>query len=105
MSTGRIQEYGRASEATGARARLHQTIDRPELARELVRLGVDPAEAHRRVDTLSDAQVLALQGRLDELPAGGFLGAVLAAILIVFFVLLFTDLIGATDVFPWVRKR
>lgn len=85
---------------------VHRTLDRPEVVSELARLGVDPSEAHRRIDALSDAEVAALKGHLDSLPAGsGAVGAVLAAILIVFFVLLFTDLIGATDVFPWVRKH
>jgi hypothetical protein len=88
-----------------ARANLHRLIDRPELTAELTRLGVDAGEAHRRIDVMSDAEIRELQGRLDELPAGGWVGAVVGAILIVFFVLLFTDLVGATDVFPWVRKH
>jgi len=88
-----------------SRAHIHRMIDRPELTRELTRLGVAPREAHRRIDAMSDAEIRVLKGQLDEAPAGGWVGAVLGAILIVFFVLLFTDLIGATDVFPWVRKH
>jgi hypothetical protein len=88
------------------RVRIHEAVDRPEIAGELARLGVSPEEAHRRIDALSDAELASIGARLDELPAGrGAVGIVVGAILIVFFVLLFTDLIGATDVFPWVRKH
>jgi hypothetical protein len=78
--------------------------DRRALARELERLGVDPAEAQRRVDALSAAEVAELQRRIDALPAGGFVGAIVGAALIVFLVLLITDIAGLTDVFTFVRK-
>jgi hypothetical protein len=42
---------------------------------------------------------------LDELPAGeGFVGVVVGAALIIFLVLLITDLLGLTDVYPFVNK-
>jgi hypothetical protein len=79
--------------------------DRTALAEELARLGVDPAEAQRRVDALSPEEAATLQGRLDQLPAGeGAVGAVVGALLIVFIVLLVTDIAGLTDVFPFVKK-
>jgi hypothetical protein len=78
--------------------------DRAAIAQELVRLGVDPAEAQRRVAALSDAELAALRGRLDQLPAGGFVGAIVGAALIVFLVLLITDIAGITDVFTFVKK-
>jgi hypothetical protein len=99
-----VAEAG-ASNVDQARAHLHRLIDRPELTAELTRFGVDSGEAHRRIDAMSDAEIRELQGRLDELPAGGWVGVIVGAILIVFLVLLFTDLVGATDVFPWVRKH
>ena len=105
MTTQMVQQHAQLGAQSAARAHVHRTIDQPEVVRELARLGVDPAEAHRRIDALSDQQVSALRGQLDRIPAGGWVGAIVGAILIVFFVLLFTDLIGATDVFPWVNKR
>ena len=78
--------------------------NRDALVRDLVRLGVDPAEAQRRVDALTPEQVAAVQGRLNQLPAGGFVGEVVGALLIVFLVLLITDIVGLTDVFPFVKK-
>jgi hypothetical protein len=93
-----------ATERVGQSAAALDAPDRAAIARELERLGVDPAEAQRRVDALSDAELAALQGRLDQLPAGGFVGAIVGAALIVFLVLLITDLAGLTDVFTFVKK-
>ena len=92
--------------ARGQEAR--QNIDRI-LAREVQRVfrmhGISPEEAKSRVNALSDAEVLAVEKRLDQLPAGGDgVGAVIFAVLFVFVVLLITDILGYTDVFPFVRK-
>ena len=53
------------------------------------------------MDALSDEEVLQLAARLDSLPAGGdgFIGA----LVFVFLVLLITDIIGLTKVFPFTR--
>jgi hypothetical protein len=47
-----------------------------------------------------------IAGQLDQLPAGqSAIGAVVGAILIIFLVLLVTDLLGLTNVFPFVNHR
>jgi hypothetical protein len=89
--------------AARARSRRHEVVDRPEIASELARLGVAPEEARASIDALSDAELAAIAGKLDEQPAGAWVGAVIGAFLIVFFVLLLTDIIGVTDVYPWVN--
>jgi hypothetical protein len=67
--------------------------------------GISPEEAKARVNALSDAEVVALEKRLDQLPAGGDgLGTIIFALLFVFIVLLVTDILGYTDVFPFVKK-
>jgi hypothetical protein len=87
------------------RARVLAFLDRADVREQIVALGVDPNEAAARVGALSDAQVREIAGRLDQLPAGqSALGAVLGAILIIFLILLVTDLLGLTDVFPFVRR-
>ncbi|GAB4280072.1 MAG: hypothetical protein Kow0092_35750 [Deferrisomatales bacterium] len=89
----------------GPRARLVSVLERREIARALEDLGVDPAEARRRARGLTDAEARrALEG-LDALPAGGDpVGAVVGAGVVVFLVLLITDILGFTDVFPFVKK-
>jgi hypothetical protein len=82
------------------RARVHEFLERADVRRHMVDLGVDPAEAAQRIAAMSDEEVRAIAGRLDEAPAGeGAVGVLIGAALIVFLVLLFTDIIGATDVF------
>lgn len=94
-----------AAEPAEARARLMGLLQRDEVRLELEALGVDPAEAEARIARLTDAEIAAVAGRLKELPAGeGALGAVVGAALFIFLVLLITDLLGLTDVFPFVRR-
>jgi hypothetical protein len=87
------------------RARVLAFLDRAEVREQIAALGVDPNEAAARVAALSDAQVREIAGQLDQLPAGqGAVGVVVGAILIIFLVLLVTDLLGLTNVFPFVKR-
>ncbi len=87
------------------RAQVRDFLMREDVQQQLTRLWVDPEEAARRVASLSDEEVQQIAGRLDELPAGeGFVGVVVGAALIIFLVLLITDLLGLTDVYPFVNK-
>ena len=89
----------------GDRDRVEAFLEREDVRRQMVALGVDPAEAAARVAQLSDAEVGQIVDRIDRLPAGqSALGAVLGVILIIFLVLLVTDLLGLTNVFPFVRR-
>ena len=93
------------SDGASDRARVLAFLGRTEVREQIVALGVDPAEAAARIATLSDAQVREIAGQIDQLPAGqGVLVAVISAILVIFLVLLVTDLLGLTDVFPFVRR-
>ncbi len=79
---------------------------REDVQQQLTTLGVDPEEAARRVASLSDEEIQEIAGRLDELPAGeGGVGPIVGAIVIIFLVLLVTDLLGLTDVFSFVKKK
>jgi len=87
------------------RERVTAFLEREDVRQQMVALGVDPDEALARVASLSDEEVRRISGHLDNLPAGqSALGAVLGAILIIFLVLLVTDLLGLTNVFPFVRR-
>lgn len=87
------------------RERVRDFLLREDVREQLGLLGVDPDEAAERVANLTDAEVREIVGRLDELPAGeGTLGVVLGVALIIFVILLITDILGLTDVFPFVRR-
>jgi hypothetical protein len=63
-------------------------------------------EAKARVDSLSDSEVIEVADKIEQLPAGGgAFGAVIVASVIVFLVLLITDILGYTDVFPFVKSQ
>lgn len=84
------------------RGRLASMLERGEVQERLLALGVDPANARARVAALSDAEAAQLAAQLDELPAGG--ADVLVIALVVFLVLLFTDMMGYTKIFPFTRS-
>lgn len=88
-------------QASVRRDQVRSFLERAEVRSELASLGVEPGAARARVDALSDEEIAALTGRLDELPAGGT--DVLVVALIVFLVLLFTDIMGYTKIFPFTR--
>lgn len=99
------EEVLAAGSGAADRARVLAFLDRAEVREQIAALGVDPTEAAARVAALSDAQVREIAGQLEELPAGqSAVGAVVGAIIIIFLVLLVTDLLGLTNVFPFVRR-
>ena len=95
-----------AADGKAERARVLAFLERADVREQIVALGVDPNEAAARVRALSDAEVREIAGQLDQLPAGqSAIGVVVGAILIIFLVLLVTDLLGLTNVFPFVNHR
>ena len=87
--------------AHGERDRVRSFLDRAEVREQLSALGLSPQAARDRVDALSDEEAASLAGRLDQLPAGG--SDVLGVLLVVFVILLITDILGFTKVFPFTR--
>jgi len=87
------------------RDRLRAFLDRAEVRDQLEALGVDGDIASARINSLTNEEVANLVNRLDQLPAGGDgFGTLVGAALLVFIILLITDLLGLTDVFPFVKK-
>jgi len=91
-----------ADAAAGAeRQRIAAVLERDEVRAQLAARGVSLGEAQTRVAALSDAETAELAARIDALPAGGV--SVLGVALVVFLVLLLTDILGYTKVFPFTR--
>lgn len=102
IPTERLLEAG---DVQKERQKILSFMDREDVRDKLVSYGVDPQEARERVRALSNSEVKTVAAEIDKLPAGqGTVGTIAVIILIVFLVLLFTDMIGATDVFPFVKK-
>nr|WP_300308634.1 PA2779 family protein [Halomonas sp.] len=89
-----------AQSQNDARDRITQVLAREDIQRQLVAQGVDPSEVEKRVAALSDSEAQQMADQLDNMPAGASVVGVLFA---VFVILLVTDILGLTDVFPFVR--
>lgn len=75
------------------------TAQRDWIKEQLVAGGVDAADASLRVVALTDAQVLKIHQRIDQEPAGG------NTLVIIFLILVITELMGVTDIIPnWPAK-
>jgi hypothetical protein len=82
------------------REQLVQVLERDEVQQQLVAMGVDLEDAKQRVAQMTDSEIQQLNAQLGELPAGG---DVLGIALVVFLVFVITDVIGATDIFPFIH--
>ncbi len=95
VTTDRIQ-------AAGDRDKVRAFLDREEVRAQMESMGVDQDAARARVDALTDEEVQNLAGRIDTLPAGG--DSILGVLFAIFIVLLITDILGLTKVFPFTRS-
>jgi hypothetical protein len=102
-----IQPGPQVSEmAESARADIHALLERDDMQAQLQEWGVSPAEAHARIAALSDSEILMLSDRIANDPAGqGVLETALVAAAVAAIVLFFTDLLGLTNVYPFLRTR
>ena len=82
------------------RARISAFIDREDVLAQLQKQGVTAAQAKVRVNALTDEEAHTIAGKLDLLPAGG---DILGLLFTVFIILLVTDILGFTKVFPFTR--
>jgi hypothetical protein len=81
------------------RADVRAFMARGDVRQAMLGYGVNVSDVDARINSMTETELLQLQGQMDMLPAGSSaVGLVLGVILI--FVLL--DLLGATDVFPGV---
>ncbi len=90
-----------SSAAVANRDRVSSFLARDDVRQALQAQGVSPQAATQRVQAMSDAEVEQLAGRIDQAPAGG---DVLGVLFTVFIVLLVTDIMGLTKVFPFTRS-
>ncbi|MBZ5488295.1 PA2779 family protein [Halomonas aquamarina] len=91
-----------ANDRAGAdRERINEILARADVQEQLLKQGVDLDEVDARVAALSDAEAQQMAQQLEQLPAGA--GGVVGALFAVFIILLITDILGLTDVYPFTR--
>ena len=84
-----------------SRSEILHMLDREAARQQLLTLGVSPEMVKQRVAQMTDAEVAQLNQHLADLPAGGDIWGVLLLLFIVFII---TDMLGATDIFPFVKS-
>ena len=88
--------------APAGRELLEQTLQRADVMAALEARGVSLAAARERVAALTDAEAAHVAAQIDAAPAGA--GDVIGAIVFIFLVLLITDLLCLTKIFPFTRS-
>ena len=91
-----------AAMSPGARERVMSALERGDVRDRLQAYGVSADEVKARVAALSDDELAQLASGIDNLPAGG--DSIIGAIVFVFLVLLITDILGLTKIFPFTRS-
>lgn len=95
-----------AEKQAANREKVTTFLGRDDVQRVMVQHGVDIVDAQKRVASLSDSELAKISQAMEQLPAGGDgVGAVIGAVVFIFLVLLITDLLGLTHVFPFVTHR
>ena len=87
--------------ASTNRDKVNTFLARADVRNGLQKQGLNAADASERVRAMSDQEVAQLAGRIDQAPAGG---EILGMLFTVFIVLLVTDILGLTKVFPFTRS-
>lgn len=98
VSTGELVSQAEIAEK---REQVKQFISRDDVRQKLEAEGVSADMATARVEAMTDAEVIAMSDKIDSMPAGG--DGLIGAAVFVFLVLLFTDIMGWTDIFPFTR--
>lgn len=91
------------SAAPGDRERVKSFLAREDVRRQMAALGVDADETAARIAGLSDTEAERIANRLDQLPAGqdSTVGPIVGAFVLIFIILLITDLLCFTRVFSF----
>jgi flagellar motor component MotA len=74
-------------------------IDDATVQHKLIALGVNADDALKRLDAMTPQEVTELNRQLNEAPAGGIVGTVVTVLVVVAVL----DLMGITDVYPFIR--
>ena len=98
IGTDRIVNPAQAGPAAD---RLQRLLDQAAARQQLQALGVNPELVRERIDSLSETELARINQGMENLNAGG--DGVLGVLLVIFIVFVITDVIGATDIFPFIH--
>jgi len=100
------------AEMVNTRAMLHPAqsigidnfLAKQEVQTKLAELGVSAESIKERMASLSSEEIAQINQKIDTMPAGGDVGAILGVLVFIFIVLLITDILGFTKVFNFTKN-
>lgn len=100
VSTEQVARSVAIEQGESAHAKLNELLARADVQAQLEKAGVSVADARDRVGALSSEEATVLAQQIENAPAGA---GVVGAIVLIFLVLLVTDILGLTNIFPFTR--
>jgi len=99
------------AEMVGTRELMHSApkvnidsfLAKQEVQDKLATLGVSSATIKERMASLTDDEIAQINQKIDQMPAGGDVGAIIGVLAFIFVLLLITDILGFTKVFTFTR--
>ena len=74
-------------------------VDSNAVQQKLTALGVNHADAKMRIASMTQEELASLNTQMNEMPAGGIVGTIVTVLVVVAVL----DLMGITDVYPFIR--
>jgi hypothetical protein len=102
IGTEQVASAQTQAATSSGHARLNATLERADVVAALQERGVSIDAAKQRVAALTDSEAAQLAAQIDQAPAGA--DSVLGVIVTIFVVLLITDILGFTKIFPFTRS-
>lgn len=104
MSAASMIDTGSAvadQQLTHDRDALKAMLEKDEIRDTLEQMGVSKEMAEERINNLTQQELVEFNEQLAQAPAGE---GVLGVIVLIFVVFIVTDVIGATNIFPFIRS-
>ena len=70
------------------RAQLISSLQSQEVQQQLIKMGVDPVAAMKRVNQMTETEIATLQGKIAQLPAGAGASTVELLLIIIIIIIL-----------------
>ena len=100
VSTEQVAVSQGVNSESAARAHVLATLERADVAAALVERGVSLEQARDRIAALTDAEAAHVARQIDSAPVGA-MSNVVGALVFIFVLLLITDMLGFTKVYPF----
>jgi hypothetical protein len=89
-----------AEQSNVSRAQLVQWLNRDDVTQKMLAMGVDRTQVESRINAMTADELVQFNQQAEQLPAGAGIIGIIVLFLVIFII---TDIIGATDIFPFIH--